>query len=210
VILSSVRKREPGFLRSQPRMNVALTRCKKGMVVVTDKRFLQGAGRSTLLGQLCQTWSQRLDTYWIDWNAMLNNSVALPGLPSSTSQQRPALTRIDEQSRPISTHGFSSGLHPPSRPQTQTHTQGLAIHQTSLSPSAKSFIPGSANVIGPMRRSAMVTATDLLYPSVRNARSPGSGNGIPTATMAVPGNLDDEFPPLPTALDQSFRNLKTR
>jgi hypothetical protein len=64
-------------------MNVALTRCRKGMVVVTDKRFLQGAGRSTLLGQLCQAWSQRRST-WIDWKATLSGDpVELPGLPLS-------------------------------------------------------------------------------------------------------------------------------
>jgi len=31
-------------------MNVALTRCRKGMVVVTDKGFLQGKGKKTLSG----------------------------------------------------------------------------------------------------------------------------------------------------------------
>lgn len=82
MILSSVRTKQPGFLKSQPRMNVALTRCRKGMVVVTDKSFLQGAGRSTLLGQLCRTWSRHHDACWIDRNAMLNNSGALPGLPA--------------------------------------------------------------------------------------------------------------------------------
>ena len=55
-------------------MNVALTRCRKGMVVVTNKCFLSGAGRNTLLGKLCYAWSQRHDTR-IDWKAMLNDSV---------------------------------------------------------------------------------------------------------------------------------------
>jgi hypothetical protein len=63
-------------------MNVALTRCRKGMVVVTDKRFLQGAARNTLLGQLCRAWTQHRDA-WIDWKDMLSDSVALPGLPTS-------------------------------------------------------------------------------------------------------------------------------
>ena len=81
MILSSVRTSHPGFLKSQPRMNVALTRCRKGMVVVTAKSFLERVGKSMLLGKLCRTWSQRHEACWIDWKAMLNNSVALPGLP---------------------------------------------------------------------------------------------------------------------------------
>jgi hypothetical protein len=164
VILSSVRKNEPGFLRSQPRMNVALTRCRKGMVVVTDKYFLQGAGKSMLLGQLCHTWSRRHDTCWIDWNAMLNNSVALPGLPlpsrpplaSSTPQQLPALTRVNEQSRFIPNTGLNSNLRA----------------------SALAFVP---------------------RPLVHNSRSHGSSGGIRSVTTATPRELDDEFPPLPSA-----------
>jgi AAA domain len=83
VILSSVRTEKPGFLKSEPRMNVALTRCRKGMVVVTNKCFLQGVGKSTLLGKLNRAWSQHRDS-WIDWKAMLNDSepVELPGVLS--------------------------------------------------------------------------------------------------------------------------------
>src|SRR5579863_4616159 len=83
VILSSVRTERAGFLSAQPRMNVALTRCRKGMVVVTSKCFLQGPGRNTLLGQLCRTWSQHRDA-WIDWRAVLSDPVALPGLRAPT------------------------------------------------------------------------------------------------------------------------------
>ncbi|KAI0251227.1 AAA domain-containing protein [Lactifluus subvellereus] len=86
VILSSVRTMQPGFLSSEPRMNVALTRCRKGMVVVTDKCFVQGAGRCTLLGQLCNAWSQHHDA-WIDWKVMLNEHVELPGLSLPPSAQ---------------------------------------------------------------------------------------------------------------------------
>ena len=115
VILSSVRTQHAGFLNSQPRMNVALTRCRKGMVVVTNNYFLSGAGRNTLLGKLCHAWSQRSDA-WIDWKAMLNDSVALPGLrgrphntlsgaalvyiPASVSQRLPVHTQTHEQLGP--------------------------------------------------------------------------------------------------------------
>ena len=52
-------------------MNVALTRCRKGMVVVTDKCFLEKVGKSILLGKLCDTWSQHHEACWIDWKANL-------------------------------------------------------------------------------------------------------------------------------------------
>ncbi|KAH9956267.1 P-loop containing nucleoside triphosphate hydrolase protein, partial [Russula dissimulans] len=73
VILSSVRTEHAGFLKSQPRMNVALTRCRKGLVVVTHRAFLLGLGKNTLLGQLCTAWSShRGNDVWIDWKDMLN------------------------------------------------------------------------------------------------------------------------------------------
>jgi len=99
-------------------MNVALTRCRKGMIVVTNRCFLRSAGSSTLLGQLCNTWSQHGDA-WIDWKAILNDSAMLPGLPAPPSkplrraipapapasvspfQRLPVPTKINEPSRPV-------------------------------------------------------------------------------------------------------------
>ncbi|KAI9510320.1 P-loop containing nucleoside triphosphate hydrolase protein [Russula earlei] len=80
VILSSVRTERAGFLNSQPRMNVALTRCRKGMVVVTRKAFLQGPGKNTLLGRLAAAWSPPQRDVWIDRKALLSGPVDLPGL----------------------------------------------------------------------------------------------------------------------------------
>ena len=108
-ILSSVRTRQPGFLKSQPRMNVALTRCRKGMVVVTDKSFLQGRGEKTLLGQLCSTWSKH-HACWSDRNAVLNNSVALPGLPGPSS--------LSNGMRSPSGRATTPRRNPPSRART--------------------------------------------------------------------------------------------
>jgi len=70
-------------------MNVALTRCKKGMVIVTHEGFLEGAGRNTLLGQLSRAWSQCSNT-WINWKAMLNNDTKLPGLPPASPPGAPS------------------------------------------------------------------------------------------------------------------------
>lgn len=81
MILSSVRTQQQGFLGSLPRMNVALTRCRKGMIVVTNKNFLQdpGSGKPTLLGKLCHFWSQQREA-WLDWRTMLGVEVDLPGI----------------------------------------------------------------------------------------------------------------------------------
>lgn len=85
MILSSVRTQKPGFLKSLPRMNVALTRCRKGMVIVTNKGFLQGLGKSTLLGKLCHVWSLNREA-WVDWRIMLGTEVELPGIPCAHKQ----------------------------------------------------------------------------------------------------------------------------
>lgn len=134
MILSSVRTKWPGFLKSQPRMNVALTRCRKGMVVVTDKSFLQGKGKKTLLGQLCHTWSKHRDDCWNDWNAVLNNSVALPGLLAPSS-------RSNGTRRP-SGHATTPRRHPPSKAQARTHN-GQSTPSTSAG-----LASGSPSVIG--------------------------------------------------------------
>ncbi len=54
VLVSIVRSRDPGFLRSEQRMNVMLTRCRRGLVIVSSRSFLLGPGRSTLVGKLAR------------------------------------------------------------------------------------------------------------------------------------------------------------
>ncbi|CCM06043.1 uncharacterized protein FIBRA_08289 [Fibroporia radiculosa] len=56
VIVSTVRTGGPGFLRSQARTNVMLTRCTAGMVIVTNRQFFNNGGRDTLLGKLAEYW----------------------------------------------------------------------------------------------------------------------------------------------------------
>ncbi|KAF5359601.1 hypothetical protein D9756_003109 [Leucocoprinus leucothites] len=52
IIVSLVRSREIGFLKSLRRTNVMLTRFKKGMFVVSSKKFLSGTGRECLVGEI--------------------------------------------------------------------------------------------------------------------------------------------------------------
>ena len=225
MILSSVRTTQPGFLRSQPRMNVALTRCRKGMVVVTDRCFLQRTG-NMLLGELSYTWSQHDEACWIDWKAMLNNSAALPGLPLPLplpvplyspapavqqsalygSQQQQAQPSVNEQSRPNILRQRTATPPrdpPPSKPKTWA--QLSQSYRSTLARPAW----GSTSAIEPQRRTT-VTAADLVRPTVGQTERRGGRGSTPTAAApAAPREPDDdEFPPLPQspvtiALDQS-------
>ncbi|KAK0189354.1 AAA domain-containing protein, partial [Armillaria mellea] len=72
VLVSVVRGREPGFLRSDQRMNVMLTRCRRGLVIVSSRSFLSGPGESTLVGKLARGRN------WTEWTAVAEQRVNLP------------------------------------------------------------------------------------------------------------------------------------
>jgi regulator of nonsense transcripts 1 len=52
IILSTVRSEKIGFLADVRRVNVMLSRCRKGMVVCTNRTFLQGEAKDSLVGLL--------------------------------------------------------------------------------------------------------------------------------------------------------------
>ncbi len=80
MILSTVRS----FLCMLNRMNIMLTRCSTGMVLVTNRRFLNDAGRDTLLGKLARRWNGSRDV-WVDALALSDRRASLPGAPATTS-----------------------------------------------------------------------------------------------------------------------------
>jgi hypothetical protein len=160
VILSSVRTKWPGFLKSQPRMNVALTRCRKGMVVVTDKGFLQGKGKKTLLGQLCGTWSKHHGACWNDWKAVLNNLVALPGLPVPSSRSNGTRSATTPQPNPPSQ----------ARAQTQKGQPTSSMSAGSVSGSASVIGSGGRTTTTAVRRDPRPLANRLDQPSRRRNR----------------------------------------
>lgn len=58
IIISLVRSRDLGFLADKRRMNVMLSRCKRGMVIFTNKAYVEkyaGPGKS-LIGELVYNW----------------------------------------------------------------------------------------------------------------------------------------------------------
>ncbi|KAJ7475950.1 hypothetical protein FB451DRAFT_1557783 [Mycena latifolia] len=52
IILSIVRTEKIGFLSEPRRVNVMLSRCKKGMKICTSRAFVEGKAKKTLLGLL--------------------------------------------------------------------------------------------------------------------------------------------------------------
>lgn len=181
---------QPGFLKSQPRMNVALTRCRKGMVVVSHKNFLQSAGWNTLLGQLCRTWSRYHDTCWVDWKAMLNNSRALPGLPAPTPP------------RPNGVHSHNLGgrtTMPPRNPPPQTPKQTQVFPLVHMVRQRCPWATGAA---------ALELSQFALRQSYNRRGGSGRHGGAQSvATVARRDLDDDEFPslqPLATSLDPTL------
>ena len=93
VIVSVVRTTVPGFLKSLNRMNVMLTRCQAGMVVVTSRAFLCGPAQKTLLGKLADRWGTLVasaqaagsrrgdsssDAAWVDAMRVAEGTATLP------------------------------------------------------------------------------------------------------------------------------------
>ncbi|THH13352.1 hypothetical protein EW146_g6849 [Bondarzewia mesenterica] len=81
VIVSTVRTEGPGFLKSKKRVNVMLTRCKKGMVIVANRGFFRRGGRDTLLGMLASYWEDTEgEGCWIDWKLVAEGKANMPGV----------------------------------------------------------------------------------------------------------------------------------
>ncbi|KAJ3710027.1 hypothetical protein FB446DRAFT_689695 [Lentinula raphanica] len=63
-------------------MNVMLTRCRRGMVIVSSKFFLQRIAQKTLVGQLAGYWTaQEGVNAWVNTRDVMNSRVDLPGAP---------------------------------------------------------------------------------------------------------------------------------
>ncbi|KAF7358641.1 Nucleoside triphosphate hydrolase protein [Mycena sanguinolenta] len=101
VLVSVVRTEAPGFLRSLNRMNVMLTRAKKGMIIVTSSSFLRSDGAQTLLGRLARYWETHQHDLWIDWRRVADGTADLPGLQGTLSLGKLSLRTALAPSRSI-------------------------------------------------------------------------------------------------------------
>ncbi|KAG6840404.1 hypothetical protein C0991_006913 [Blastosporella zonata] len=96
VLVSVVRSGAvPGFLSSRNRMNVLLTRCRKGIVIVTSRSFIRAGGKHTLLGSLEQHWSGILGNgAWVDWRAISEGTADLPTAPGPNRAKSSYLAQL--------------------------------------------------------------------------------------------------------------------
>ena len=83
VLVSVVRTNKSGFLKSQNRMNVMLSRCRAGMVIVTNRAFLRTDGQHTMLGSLSKYWERLYgeSKTWADWKLVAEQKADMPGAP---------------------------------------------------------------------------------------------------------------------------------
>ncbi|KAG2007254.1 hypothetical protein CC2G_014962 [Coprinopsis cinerea AmutBmut pab1-1] len=82
IIISLVRTNEVGFLSNLNRLNVLLTRCKKGMIIVTNRDFLRTSGYHTLVARLANHWARMFgeSRTWVDWRDVSFGSADMPGV----------------------------------------------------------------------------------------------------------------------------------
>ncbi|KAG6821288.1 hypothetical protein H0H93_000148 [Arthromyces matolae] len=70
IILSVVRSEKIGFLNDERRTNVMLTRCKRSLIIVTNRRFVEEVASSTLIGKLAIDSGSR----WIQAQSVVNGN----------------------------------------------------------------------------------------------------------------------------------------
>jgi regulator of nonsense transcripts 1 len=63
IVVSVVRTLSPGFMTNHRRTNVMLSRCKKSMMILTNRGFLQETTEATLVGQFAKEHVPR--TGWV-------------------------------------------------------------------------------------------------------------------------------------------------
>ncbi|KAJ3570490.1 hypothetical protein NP233_g4368 [Leucocoprinus birnbaumii] len=68
IVISLVRTNRIGFLRELRRVNVMLTRCKKGMIICTNRGFINGVGSESLVAVLAKAVGNEA---WVLWKQVL-------------------------------------------------------------------------------------------------------------------------------------------
>ncbi|KAI5120000.1 hypothetical protein M0805_008461 [Coniferiporia weirii] len=211
IIVSVVRSSAPGFLVSQNRVNVMLTRCKLGMVVVTSRSFMnQRRVKETLLGQLNQHWRKLCDSNdtWRDWKDVAEEEANLPGV----SKRRGASAQINIP------HGSSinnSQLPPVRRSRMgYNHVEDQGSPTVSEVSSPRSFSSGPGSIAEGHQGSPITASLDIsltlqlqrtrLRPGALTLRSASVKPSKVVAAIRSPlvnnrqNSYDSTFPELPS------------
>ena len=134
MIVSPTRTTRPGFLAVQSRTNVMLTRCKAGMIIVSNSFFASSCAEWTLLGRLVHHWEELRPSgsIWIDWRRIAEGSVDLPGAPAP----RPRL-KTSHSAHISSVPGGSAAQSAPRLANSQSAPRRLA-NRAPVTPTASS------------------------------------------------------------------------
>lgn len=143
ILISIVRTEKPGFLTSEQRVNVMLTRCKEGMVIVSGRAFLHKPNvKKTLLGRLCNYWEEQhggKDATWRGWRDVAEGRASLPGGDSpaggtkATKAKAPQIAVLGRSllEKGMREHPSSSGRHQaPSCSGTSSTTRAPLLTST--------------------------------------------------------------------------------
>jgi hypothetical protein len=115
-----------------------LTRCKAGMVIVSNRVFLRTGSQRTLLGRLAQHWVKRHgeSNTWTDWRDIAEMKADMPGAPGRHRAIPPSANATITE--PTSTVTWA----PIGPPASQLQGTGQKLRKSS---SAKEEFPALGN-----------------------------------------------------------------
>ena len=195
-----------------------LTRCKMGMVVVTNRAFIFQEGRKTLLGKLAKHWTdsfpERIDGIWFDWRTVAQRRSKLPGellyreldrdsqRQTAKPEKRFDVSKIVQKVRPflfLSIGRLYLSFQPPVRPLPPDLPSHELFPQLSLHPRTR--IQASSDSWRSLQLEAPLRSLRNYAPAMNDGTARPSNLRISTVVSPRSSSIDDHrsFPPLPTS-----------